>query len=41
MNSTRGFGPMLTITEDLARTLKADDLILVDDGAGFKVLSHP
>jgi hypothetical protein len=41
MNSTKGFGPMLITAEDLARTLEANDLILVGDGAGFKVLSRP
>jgi hypothetical protein len=37
----RGFGPMLITAEDLARILEANDLILVGDGAGFKVLDCP
>jgi hypothetical protein len=41
MNITRGFGPMLITAEDLARTLEANDLILMGDGAGFKVLYRP
>jgi hypothetical protein len=41
MNNTRGFGPMLITAEDLARTLEANDLILVGDGACFKVLDRP
>jgi hypothetical protein len=41
MNITRGFGPMLITAEDLTRTLEANDLIVVGDGAGFKVLSRP
>jgi hypothetical protein len=41
MNSTRGFGPMLITDEDLVRILEANDLILVGDGAGFKVLKRP
>jgi hypothetical protein len=40
INSTRGFGLMLTTTEDLARTLEANDLILIGDG-GFKVPDRP
>jgi hypothetical protein len=32
---------MLITAEDLARTLEANDLILIGDGAGFKVLEHP
>jgi hypothetical protein len=41
MNNMRGFGPMLIIVEDLARTPEANDLILVGDGADFKVLDRP
>jgi hypothetical protein len=41
MNSMRGFGPMLITAEDLARILEANVLILVGDGAGFKVLDCP
>ncbi|KAK1646516.1 hypothetical protein QYE76_064321 [Lolium multiflorum] len=41
MNTTRGFGPMLITAEDLRRTLEANDLILVGDGAGFQVLNRP
>jgi hypothetical protein len=41
MNITRGFGPMLTTAEDLARILEANNLILVGDGAGFRVLDRP
>jgi hypothetical protein len=33
MNSSREFGPMLMTAEDLARTLEANDLVLVGDGA--------
>ncbi|XP_051203399.1 uncharacterized protein [Lolium perenne] len=40
MNCSRGFGPMLITAEDLARTLEANDLILVGDGAGFQVLDR-
>jgi hypothetical protein len=32
---------MLVTTEDLARTLEANALMLVGDGAGFKVLERP
>jgi hypothetical protein len=32
---------MLITTEDLARTLEANTLMLVGDGAGFKVLERP
>jgi hypothetical protein len=38
MNIARGFGPMLIIAEDLARTLEANDLM--GDGAGFQVLNR-
>jgi hypothetical protein len=41
MNMVRGFGPMLITSEDLARTLEANALMLVGDGAGFKVLERP
>jgi hypothetical protein len=41
MNMVRGFGPMLITAEDLARTLEANVLMLVGDGAGFKVLERP
>jgi hypothetical protein len=41
MNNTRGFGSMLITAEDLIRTLKANDRILVGDGAGFKALDRP
>jgi hypothetical protein len=41
MNCTRGFGLLLITAEDLGRTLEANDLILVGDGAGFQVLSRP
>jgi hypothetical protein len=41
MNITRGFGPLLITAEDLRRTLMANDLILVEDGAGFLVHSRP
>jgi hypothetical protein len=40
MNSSRGFGPMLMTAEDLARTLDANDLVLVGDGALFQVLDR-
>jgi hypothetical protein len=40
MNIARGFGPMLITAEDLVRTLEANDLILVGDGAGFQVLNR-
>jgi hypothetical protein len=40
VNSTRGLGPMLITAEDLSRTLQANDLILVGDGAGFQVLNR-
>jgi hypothetical protein len=40
MNSSRGFGPMLMTAEDLARTLEANDLVLVGDGACFQVLDR-
>jgi hypothetical protein len=40
-NSMRGFGPMLITAEDLARMLEANALMLVGDGAGFKVLERP
>lgn len=33
MNRVRGFGPMLITAEDLARTLEANALMLVGDGA--------
>jgi hypothetical protein len=32
---------MLITAEDLARTLEANDLILVGDEAGFKFLERP
>jgi hypothetical protein len=32
---------MLITAEELARTLEANDLFLVGDGAGFKVLVRP
>jgi hypothetical protein len=32
---------MLIMAEDLARTLEANVLMLVGDGAGFKVLERP
>jgi hypothetical protein len=35
MNRVRGFGPMLIMSEDLARTLEANALMLVGDGACF------
>jgi hypothetical protein len=41
MSRVRGFGPMLITAEDLARTLEANTLMLVGDGAGFKVLERP
>jgi hypothetical protein len=41
MNNTRGFGPMLITAEELRRTMEANDLILVGDGAGFQVLNRP
>jgi hypothetical protein len=41
MNNTRGFGPMLITAEDLRRTLEANVIILVGDGAGFQVLNRP
>jgi hypothetical protein len=41
MNNTRDFGPMLITAEDLRRTMEANDLILVGDGAGFQVLNRP
>jgi hypothetical protein len=41
MNRVQGFGPMLITAEDLARTLEANALMLVSDGAGFKVLERP
>jgi hypothetical protein len=40
MNSSRGFGPMLMTAEDLARTLEANDLVLVGDGACFQVMDR-
>ncbi|KAK1646046.1 hypothetical protein QYE76_063851 [Lolium multiflorum] len=39
-STSSGFGPMLITAEDLARTLEANDLILVDDGTGFQVLDR-
>jgi hypothetical protein len=41
MNIMRGFGPMVITADDLARTLEANDLILVGNGAGFRVLDRP
>jgi hypothetical protein len=41
MNITRGFGPLLITAEDLRRTLMANDLNLVGDGAGFQVHNRP
>jgi hypothetical protein len=32
---------MLIMAEDLSRTLEANTLVLVGDGAGFKVLERP
>jgi hypothetical protein len=32
---------MLITAEDLARTLEANDLFLVGNGAGFRVLDRP
>ncbi|KAK1609994.1 hypothetical protein QYE76_033671 [Lolium multiflorum] len=39
-NNSRGFGPMLMTAEDLARTLEANDLVLVGDGACFQVMGR-
>ncbi|XP_051194795.1 uncharacterized protein [Lolium perenne] len=39
-NNARGLGPMLMTAEDLARTLDANDLILVGDGAYFQVMGR-
>jgi hypothetical protein len=41
MNTTRGFGHLLITAEDLGRTMMANDLILVGDGAGFQVCKRP
>jgi hypothetical protein len=41
MNNPRGFGPMMITAEELRRTMEANDLILVGDGAGFQVLTRP
>jgi hypothetical protein len=41
MNCTRGLGPMLITAEDLRRTLEANELFLVGDGARFQVLGRP
>jgi hypothetical protein len=41
MNMVREFGTMLITAEDLARTLEANALMLVGDGACFKVLERP
>jgi hypothetical protein len=41
MNIARGFGPLLITAEDLGRTLMANDLNLVGDGAGFQVHNRP
>jgi hypothetical protein len=39
-NNARGLGPMLMTAEDLARTLDANDLVLVGDGAYFQVMGR-
>jgi hypothetical protein len=41
MNHERGSGPLLITAADLARTLRANPLMLVGDGKGFMVLYRP
>jgi hypothetical protein len=40
-NHERGSGPLLITATDLARTLGANDLMLVGDCEGFRVLNRP